>query len=211
MPPSRGRFSAPRQRSAIIDRIVGGSTIVVNLRQAGEKLPSAGLLLLASLIGPPAPHVASLPARAAPCRGKIRSMELPPASQAPGPRAEAVAWSLVIPVKVLAQAKSRLAGLARPPRAELALAMAADTVAAALAAGPVRDVIVVTDDEVVGAELRGLGAVVIADEPASGLNPALLHGASYADARWPGRGRAAMAGDLPALRPAELALALAAA
>jgi 2-phospho-L-lactate guanylyltransferase len=138
-------------------------------------------------------------------------MELPPASQAPGPRAEAVAWSLVIPVKVLAQAKSRLAGLARPPRAELALAMAADTVAAALAAGPVRDVIVVTDDEVVGAELRGLGAVVIADEPASGLNPALLHGASYADARWPGRGRAAMAGDLPALRPAELALALAAA
>jgi 2-phospho-L-lactate guanylyltransferase len=122
----------------------------------------------------------------------------------PGP-ASARAWSLVIPVKVLAEAKSRLAG---PRRAELALAMAADTVTAALAAEPVSSVIVVTDDAVVGAELRKLGAIVIADEPAAGLNPAMVFGAGYADTRWPGRGLAAMAGDLPALRPAELALAL---
>jgi 2-phospho-L-lactate/phosphoenolpyruvate guanylyltransferase len=117
-------------------------------------------------------------------------------------------WSLVIPVKVLAQAKSRLGGLPGPLRARLALAMAADTVAAALAAAPVADVIVVTDDAAVGAELSGLGAVVIADEPGAGLNPALVFGAGYSAARWPGRGVAAMAGDLPALRPAELALAL---
>jgi 2-phospho-L-lactate guanylyltransferase len=114
----------------------------------------------------------------------------------------------VIPVKVLAQAKSRLTGLAGLRRAELALAMAADTVAAALAASPVSTVIVVTDDKVVGAELSGLGAVVIEDQPAAGLNPALVFGAGYSDARWPGRGRAAMAGDLPALRPGELALVL---
>jgi 2-phospho-L-lactate guanylyltransferase len=120
-------------------------------------------------------------------------------------------WSLVVPVKVLAQAKSRLIGLAGPRRAQLALAMAADTVRAALAAPPVAAVIVVTDDAAVGAELGGLGAVVIADEPAAGLNPALVFGAGYYDERWPGRGRAAMAGDLPALRPAELALALSAA
>lgn len=124
------------------------------------------------------------------------------------PATAAAAWSLVIPVKVLAQAKSRLTGLAGQRRAELALAMAADTVAAALAAPPVSAVIVVTDDEVVGAELGRLGAVVVRDEPAAGLNPALVFGAGYADLRWPGRGRAAMAGDLPALRPAELALVL---
>jgi 2-phospho-L-lactate/phosphoenolpyruvate guanylyltransferase len=113
-------------------------------------------------------------------------------------------WSLVIPVKVLAQAKSRLIGLGGQRRAELALAMAADTVRAALAAPSVATVIVVTDDEEVGTELGRLGAVVIADQPAAGLNPALVFGAEYSDARWPGRGRAAMAGDLPALRPAEL-------
>jgi 2-phospho-L-lactate/phosphoenolpyruvate guanylyltransferase len=117
-------------------------------------------------------------------------------------------WSLVIPVKVLATAKSRLTGLGGDRRAELALAMAADTVAAALVARPVATVIVVTDDEIVGAELGSLGAVVIADQPAAGLNPAMALGAGYSDAHWPGRGRAAMAGDLPALRPAELALVL---
>jgi 2-phospho-L-lactate guanylyltransferase len=124
------------------------------------------------------------------------------------PRAAAVAWSVVIPVKVLAEAKSRLAALTVTYRARLALAMAADTVAAALAAAPVAAVIAVTDDAVVGAELRALGAVVIADAPAAGLNAALAYGAAYSGRRWPERGRAAMAGDLPALRPAELALAL---
>jgi 2-phospho-L-lactate guanylyltransferase len=118
------------------------------------------------------------------------------------------AWSLVIPVKVLAVAKSRLVGLDGDRRAQLALAMAADTVAAALATPPVATVIVVTDDKVVGAELGALGAVVIEDQPAAGLNPALIFGAGYSDSWWPGRGRAAMAGDLPALRPAELALVL---
>jgi 2-phospho-L-lactate/phosphoenolpyruvate guanylyltransferase len=126
----------------------------------------------------------------------------------PPPSAATVAWSVVIPVKVLAEAKSRLGALAVTYRAQLALAMAADTVAAALAAVPVAGVIVVTDDAVVGAELRGLGAVVIADQPAAGLNAALARGAAYSARHWPDRGAAAMAGDLPALRPAELALAL---
>jgi 2-phospho-L-lactate guanylyltransferase len=120
----------------------------------------------------------------------------------------AAAWSLVIPVKVLALAKSRLAGLARPRRRDLALAMVADTVTAALAAPGVAVVIVVTNDELAASELGGLGAVVVPDEPAAGLNPALAFGAQYSDARWPGRGRAGLAGDLPAMRPAELALVL---
>lgn len=121
------------------------------------------------------------------------------------------AWSLVIPVKVLTRAKSRLTGLGGDERAELALAMAADTVTAALGAPAVAAVIVVTDDEAVRTELARLGAIVVTDQPAAGLNAALTFGAAYSDARWPDRGRAGLAGDLPALRPAELSTALTAA
>src|ERR1700733_7393336 len=113
-------------------------------------------------------------------------------------------WSLVIPVKVLALAKSRLTGLPGGRRAELALAMAADAVTAASACPAVDSVIVGT----AGAELSGLGALVLPDEPGDGLNPALAFGAAYSDERWPGRGRAGMAADLPALGAAELARAL---
>lgn len=130
-----------------------------------------------------------------------------PADPATGP----LSWSLVVPVKVLALAKSRLAPLAGPHRADLALAMAADTVAAALACPAAGQVIVVTDDERAAALLSGLGAVIVPDLPARGLNPALRHGAEVAAARWPHAGTAAIAADLPALRPAELARGLAAA
>ncbi|MGO8956320.1 MAG: 2-phospho-L-lactate guanylyltransferase [Streptosporangiaceae bacterium] len=122
-----------------------------------------------------------------------------------------LSWSLVVPVKVLAQAKSRLTGLAGQLRAELALAMAADTVAAAAAATSVAAVLVVTNDSEVSQIAARLGAVVLPDQPAGGLNSALGHGAAYSVANWPDRGRAALAGDLPALRPQELDAALAAA
>ena len=117
-------------------------------------------------------------------------------------------WSLVVPVKVLARAKSRLAVLAGPHRPALALAMAADTVAAALACPIVDRVIAVTDDAEAARALAGLGALVTGDEPGRGLNPALRHGAALAAARWPRSGIGALAADLPALRPAELGLGL---
>jgi 2-phospho-L-lactate guanylyltransferase len=126
-------------------------------------------------------------------------------------QATPLTWTLVIPVKALALAKSRLSGLAGPRRAELALAMAADTVAAAVACPAIAVVIVVTDDGLAGAELGSMGAVIVPDEPAAGLNPALVFGAAWAAARWPGRGRAGLAADLPALDPAEIGRALAAA
>ena len=113
-------------------------------------------------------------------------------------------WSLVIPVKVLARAKSRLIGLAGPARSALALAMAADTVSAAGACPAVGVVVVVTDDAEAAGVLGGLHAVIVADEPAAGLNPALAHGAAVAAAQWPASGVAALAADLPALRPGEL-------
>jgi 2-phospho-L-lactate guanylyltransferase len=117
-------------------------------------------------------------------------------------------WSVVIPVKVLTQAKSRLAMIGAERRAGLALAMAADTVTAVVACPETGPVIVVTDDEVVGDRLAALGAEVIPDEPADGLNAALRHGAAWARERWPGNGIAALFADLPAVRPDEISRAL---
>jgi 2-phospho-L-lactate/phosphoenolpyruvate guanylyltransferase len=122
-----------------------------------------------------------------------------------------ITWSVLMPVKVLAQAKSRLAALAGPRRGELALALACDTVAAVLGSGPVARVIVITDDQVAGPALARLGALVVPDEPRDGLNAALRHGATHAAARWPGEGTVALSADLPALRPDELGRTLRAA
>ncbi|HMA47032.1 MAG TPA: 2-phospho-L-lactate guanylyltransferase [Frankiaceae bacterium] len=115
-------------------------------------------------------------------------------------------WVVVVPVKPLGMAKSRLV---RSDRAALALAMATDTVAAARAAGA--EVVVVTDDPHAAAVLAGPGVRVVADEPDAGLNPAVAHGAAVATARWPDRGVAALAADLPALQAEELRRALSAA
>ncbi|MFD4574079.1 2-phospho-L-lactate guanylyltransferase [Streptomyces sp. NPDC058417] len=114
-------------------------------------------------------------------------------------------WSLVIPLKPLALAKSRLADTASDGlRPGLALAFAADTVAAALACAAVRDVAVVTVDAVAARELAALGARVVPDEPRAGLNAALAHAAAVVRARRPHGAVAALNADLPALRPAEL-------
>jgi len=122
-----------------------------------------------------------------------------------------ITWSVLMPVKVLAQAKSRLAGLAGPRRGDLALALACDTVTAVLGADAVARVIVITDDQVARAALTALGALVVPDEPRDGLNAALRHGAAYAAARWPADGTAALSADLPALRPEQISRALRAA
>lgn len=120
-------------------------------------------------------------------------------------------WTVVMPVKVLVQAKSRLAVLAGSRRPALALALASDTVAAAVRCPEVARVLVVTSDPVAEAALSGLGARVEPDRPDGGLNAALEHGASVAARRWPGSGIAALTADLPAVRPGELSAALRAA
>ncbi|HEY4465651.1 MAG TPA: 2-phospho-L-lactate guanylyltransferase [Streptosporangiaceae bacterium] len=120
-------------------------------------------------------------------------------------------WAVVVPVKLLARAKSRIAPLAGPRRAELALAMASDTVSAVVAASGVIQVIVVTDDPVAAGELSAAGAAIVPDEPRDGLNAALVYGAASADRRWPASGTAALSADLPALRPGEIGTALRAA
>ncbi|WP_371545516.1 MULTISPECIES: 2-phospho-L-lactate guanylyltransferase [unclassified Streptomyces] len=121
-------------------------------------------------------------------------------------------WTLVIPLKPLARAKSRLADTAGDGlRPGLALAFAQDTVAAALACAAVRDVAVVTDDALAGRELAALGARIVTHEPPGGLNVALAHGSSAVRARTPESAVAALNADLPALRPPELARVLEAA
>jgi 2-phospho-L-lactate/phosphoenolpyruvate guanylyltransferase len=79
-------------------------------------------------------------------------------------------WTVLLPVKVLARAKSRLAVLAGDRRRDLALALASDTVTAVLACPEVARVVVVTSDPVAGPLLAALGAVVVADEPADRLH-----------------------------------------
>ncbi|HZZ55072.1 MAG TPA: 2-phospho-L-lactate guanylyltransferase [Trebonia sp.] len=120
-------------------------------------------------------------------------------------------WTVVLPVKVLARAKSRLALLAGARRADLALALASDTVSSVVACPDVTRVLVVTSDAKAGSRLAALGAIVVPDEPDDGLNTALRHGAAVASDRWPDSGVAALAADLPALRPGELSRALRAA
>jgi 2-phospho-L-lactate guanylyltransferase len=147
-------------------------------------------------------------------------------------------WTVLLPVKVLSRAKSRLAVLAGDRRGELALAFASDTILAAAACPDVARVVVITSDPVAERLLGRLGAVIVADEPADrsaglglvaggpvvggpvvgspvvgdgvqdALNAALTHGAAIAARRWPGTGLAALTADLPALRPGELACAL---
>ncbi|MFF3939957.1 2-phospho-L-lactate guanylyltransferase [Streptomyces phaeofaciens] len=114
-------------------------------------------------------------------------------------------WTLVIPLKPLALAKSRLADTATDAlRPGLALAFAEDTVAAALASAAVRDVAVVTDDTLAGHALAELGARIVPDTPRAGLNAALAHAAAVVRGSRPDSPLAALNADLPALRPPEL-------
>jgi 2-phospho-L-lactate guanylyltransferase len=122
----------------------------------------------------------------------------------------APSWGVVVPVKRLQVAKSRLAAYGEQSRRELALAFAADVVAAALACPLVAQVLVVTDDEQAAAALAVLGARVAPDSPDAGLNPALAHGAELLRADDPLLGVVTLSSDLPALQARDLATALAA-
>lgn len=112
-------------------------------------------------------------------------------------------WTVVVPVKGTASAKSRLAA-----SADLALAIALDSVAAVVAALPTSGrpseprVIVVTSASI-AAHFEALGAHVVPDE-GNGLNAAVAQGIAAA-----GRGPVGvLLGDVPALRAAELEAAL---
>jgi len=112
---------------------------------------------------------------------------------------------LVIPVKPLHSAKTRLRGAAAE-HAGLVLAMLLDTVTAATKAGRV---LVITSDAEVRAAVRELGAECAGEGAGTGLNAALRHGESLLRKDNPRATVAALQGDLPALRAEDLAGALA--
>ena len=118
-------------------------------------------------------------------------------------------WFVVVPVKGGAAAKSRLGVPATAVRTALAAALAQDTVAAAVAGMPPGRVLVVTGDPVTARWARAAGAEVVAD-PGEGLDAAALAGGAAVRGRG-GADVAVLLGDHPALRPAELRVALAAA
>jgi 2-phospho-L-lactate guanylyltransferase len=119
-------------------------------------------------------------------------------------------WVVVVPVKPSARAKSRL-DVPGVGRADLARAIALDTLAAATACDLVAQVVVVTDDAALAREAALIPALRFVPEgEAGGLDAAVAAGVAAVDptGRMP---RAALLGDLPALRPGDLADALRAA
>lgn len=90
------------------------------------------------------------------------------------------AWTVVIPVKSLAHAKSRL-GAASPPPSTLARAFLADVLASALACPTVREVIVATGDPDAAILSRACGARVVDDTGHDGINAAVTAAALQAD------------------------------
>lgn len=119
-------------------------------------------------------------------------------------------WIVVIPVKRAARGKSRL-DVPGADRAALAHAIALDTVEAAARCELVLQVVVVSDDPALAREAAIIPALrfVPEGEP-RGLDAAVAAGVAAIDP-WGRMPRAALLGDLPALRPSDLVDALRAA
>ena len=124
------------------------------------------------------------------------------------------AVDLVITVKSLGRAKSRLLGAAdrglgdRAAHEALALALVRDTAAAALATPNVRKLLVVTSDPTVADTLAADGVATTPDVPDLGLNAAVAYGAELLLLADPTATVGVLQSDLPALCSEELTAAL---
>lgn len=115
---------------------------------------------------------------------------------------------LIVPLKPPHLGKTRLRGAVdEPAHADLVLALAADTLAAARPV--VRRILVVAADPSAVRPLRRLGIEITGEKDHSDLNAALRHGEALLRADDPDSAIGAMQADLPALRSGELAAALA--
>lgn len=113
-------------------------------------------------------------------------------------------WA-VVPVKSMAQAKQRLAGVLAPhERPALARAMLQDVLAALTASACLAGTLVVTNDAAAIAIARGAGADALPDAPDAGLVPALEHAAHVLAQR--GReGMLIVPADVPLITPQDIA------
>jgi 2-phospho-L-lactate guanylyltransferase len=118
------------------------------------------------------------------------------------------AWTLIIPVKEIRVAKTRLRELGSSQTAALAAAFAEDTVTAARGSRFTKRIVVVTTDTEIARRVAASGADVVRDEPAGGqpqgLNAALAHAADKIRRHDPSAPLAALSADLPALRSEDL-------
>ncbi|MCL3860288.1 2-phospho-L-lactate guanylyltransferase [Actinotalea sp. K2] len=114
----------------------------------------------------------------------------------------------MVPVKLVAQGKTRLAGTLEPAaRGALVTAMALDTLASVAATQAVGRVVLVTDDPGLRravVDLPGAWVHVMEEPDGGGLNPALAAGIREARQADPGHGVAVVLADLPGLRPHDL-------
>ncbi len=110
-------------------------------------------------------------------------------------------WTVLVPLKSLPRAKSRLSGFSpdADSHARLVRAMRADTLRVCRDTPNVARVLRIGDRAAPDNDL-------VQTRP--GLNAAVTDGARHARERWPEDGVAALVGDLPALTVAELARAL---
>lgn len=115
--------------------------------------------------------------------------------------------TVVVPVKSLDRAKSRLA-LPRRARVRVALELMLRSVGVALGTPSVSTVLVVTDDPVVDELALSMGASVVAD-PGGGLNLAAGAGRRHAGRTHPGHHIGIMVADLPRLTAEDLETAIA--
>ena len=115
---------------------------------------------------------------------------------------------LVVPIKMLDRAKSRLRGVVpAEEHADLVLALLLDTVTAAVAAAGVRRVLVICEDDRIPAALHGTGVDCVDERGLPGLNAALSHGAELLHAAG-ATTVGALQADLPALCKDDLASAI---
>ena len=115
-----------------------------------------------------------------------------------------VAWQVIVPVKSLTNAKTRLVARSGSQREDLALAFALDAIGAALNCVSVEAVVVTTADPSVQDALRSLG-VTFHEDSGKGLNASIVEAA----AALPVGNIAALVADLPCLDSRDLELAFA--
>jgi 2-phospho-L-lactate guanylyltransferase len=117
-------------------------------------------------------------------------------------------WTVLLPLKRLHRAKTRLSGFSPRDRSDVARAMA-ETVATTAAQVPGVDHVVVVTDE--AWDHSAAPAVTLPETGARGLNAALADAARTIAGRWPDHGIAVLLADTAAATVEELSACLAAA
>lgn len=114
-------------------------------------------------------------------------------------------WTVILPVKTLSAAKTRLAVNPAAAPDELALAFFQDTLAAVIGCPDVDVVLVATSDPEVTGHAESSGCVVVDDSAAPGINAAARLAAVRCQ---PTHAVAVIVSDLPCLTPGSLQVAL---